>query len=140
MPDDYLPVSDTLPAAPKPVGRPFTSTNNPGRPKGAKNKSTVRKEQFKDKDVRAVATVVMAAAREGADWACKLVLPPQPKARGPLVTFPMPPLHTRQDCVDAMGGLLSATAAGLLSLDEAADCGIRSIADSDSERSRTAVR
>ena len=65
----------------------------------------------------------MAAAREGADWACKLVLPPQPKARGPLVSFPMPPLRTRQDCVDAMGGLLSATAAGLLSLDEAADFG-----------------
>jgi hypothetical protein len=78
-------------------------------------------EKLMSKDVKAIAAVVNKAALEGDLTAAKLVLErllPPPKSRGQIVQLPLPPIHTTADATAAMGSVIAAVAAGLLTIDE----------------------
>jgi hypothetical protein len=102
---------------PKVVGRPW-AVGNPGRKPGSRNKSTVRAEQFKSKDTKEVAAIVMAAAKKGEEWAVKYVMP-QPKERR--VTFPWRPIESKEDIGAAYDGLWAAVSSGQILISEAKD-------------------
>jgi hypothetical protein len=121
--EGFFTMTDTdtaLPAVRK-VGRPFTSENNPGRPRGSKNRKTLMAEKLLSKDVKAITEVVSAAAKAGDITAAKLVLErllPPPKSRSTLIKFPMPQIRTHDDAVAALGAVVEAVAQGLLTIDE----------------------
>jgi hypothetical protein len=106
-------------------GRPFEpgqSGNPNGRPKGARNKTTIAVEALLDNEAEALTRKVIDLALAGNMAAIRLcferLLPPR-RDRG--VAFDLPKIESAGDAVAASGAVLESRAAGTLSTGEAAD-------------------
>ena len=109
----------------KPRGRPFEpgqSGNPGGRPKGARNKTTIAAEALLDDEAEALTRKVVAMALDGNIAALRLcverLLPPR---RDRAVAFDLPKIESAADAVAASSAVLQGCAAGILAPDEAAD-------------------
>jgi hypothetical protein len=118
-------ISDAAVQPVKARGRPFEpgqSGNPSGRPKGARNKTTVAVETLLDNEAEALTRKVVAMALEGNIAALKLcierLLPPR---RDRAIEFNLPKIESAADAVAASGAVLESCAAGILSPSEAAD-------------------
>ena len=108
-------------------GRPFgtgTSGNPAGRPKGARNRTTVAVEEILDGEAEAITRKAIEMAKAGDTVALRLCLeriaPPR-KERA--VRFDLPPIETAADAVKASAALVQAVAAGELTTGQAAELG-----------------
>src|SRR5258707_283232 len=106
-------------------GRPFEpgqSGNPSGRPKGARNKTTIAVEALLDNEAEALTREVIELALAGNIAAIRLcferLLPPR-RDRG--VVFDLPKIESAADALAASGAVLESCAAGNLSQSEAAD-------------------
>ncbi len=108
-----------------PRGRPFEpgqSGNPSGRPKGARNKTTIAVEALLDNEAEALSRKLIELAKGGSMPALRLcferLLPPR-RDRG--VAFDLPKIESAADAVAASGAVLESCAAGTLSPGEAGD-------------------
>ncbi len=103
-------------------GRPF-QPGNPGKPKGARNKSAVMLEAMFDKEAQAVARKAIQMAKQGKLDAIRLVLDRAcPARRGRTVSgLALPPMRTIADAVAATGAIAAAVTTGTLTVAEARD-------------------
>ena len=106
-------------------GRPFEpgqSGNPSGRPKGARNKTTIAVEALLDSEAEALTRKVIELALAGNMAAIRLcferLLPPR-RDRG--IAFDLPKIESAADAVAASGAVLESCAAGTLSPGEAAE-------------------
>ncbi|WP_439925675.1 hypothetical protein [Nitrobacter sp. JJSN] len=105
--------------AAKTRGRPF-KPGNPGKPKGAKHKTTLFLENMTDEDRAAFVSMIIRQAARGCRASQKLIadrIEPTRKAR---VRFTLRPIATVDDVVAAFADIAAAVASGVLTLDEAA--------------------
>jgi hypothetical protein len=97
---------------------------NPGKPKGAKNKSTQLMEVIvaaNPEALKEIAEKVIEKARAGTPWACELLfnrLWPEPKPRGSFIQFELPALDKLSDVQTALNAVLQAVADGVISIEE----------------------
>ena len=107
--------------APATRGRPFAQ-GNPGRPKGARNKTTLAVEALLDGEAEAISRKAIAMAKGGDITAIRLcmdrIVPPR-KDRP--IPFPMPKMETAADAVRASASVIAAVAEGELTPSEAAE-------------------
>jgi hypothetical protein len=107
--------------ATKTRGRPFSS-GNPGKPKGARHKTTLLAEKLLQDDAEAVVKAVVNAAKGGDMTAARIVLDRiTPARRDNPVAFTLPRVTSAADAANAMGSILAAVAAGELSPSEGAE-------------------
>ena len=106
-------------------GRPFEpgqSGNPSGRPKGARNKTTIAVEALLDNEAEALTRKVIELALAGNMAAIRLcferLLPPR-RDRG--VVLDLPKIESAADAVAASGAVLESCAAGTLSPSEAVE-------------------
>ena len=118
-------ISDRPVQPAKARGRPFEpgqSGNPSGRPKGARNKTTIAVEALLDNEAEALTRKVIELALAGNMAAIRLcferLLPPR-RDRG--VAFDLPKIESAADAVAASRAVLESCAAGSLSPGEAAD-------------------
>jgi hypothetical protein len=105
--------------ATKTRGRPFSS-GNPGKPKGARHKTTLLAERLMQNDAENIVNAVLAAARDGDMTAARIVLDRiLPARRDNPVTFALPKIKRPADAVAASAALLAAVAGGRLTPGEA---------------------
>jgi hypothetical protein len=94
---------------------------NPGRPKGARNKTTLAIEQLLENEAEGIGRVVVEKALAGDPMALRLAVERlAPVRRGRPVKFSMPPVASAADVVAAIGSVIEAVARGELTPDEAA--------------------
>jgi hypothetical protein len=125
--------SNNTAITPKPRG---FQKGNPGRPKGAKNKTTIMCEKLMADDAKAIVKVVTDAAKGGDLTAARLVIDKlMPQAKSRRVEFPMPPIESLADVAEAYDGLWQAVSTGRLAIDEAQ--ALAGILDKQSEFLRT---
>ena len=106
--------------APKTRGKPF-DRGNPGRPKGARHKSTLAIEALLEGEAEAIGRVCIEKAKAGDPVALRLAMERiAPLRRGRPVSFALPPVASSADVMTAIDSVLHATAAGELTPDEAA--------------------
>ncbi|MEO9299006.1 hypothetical protein [Devosia alba] len=100
----------------------FTA-GNPGRPRGARHKTTVAVEKLLDADARAITKKAIDLAKGGDTTALRLCLERiAPPRRGrPVLVTGMPTVTTASDVPAAISFIIAAVAAGELTTDEAAD-------------------
>jgi hypothetical protein len=107
--------------APKTRGRPF-EPGNPGRPKGARNATTLAVEALLDGEAETLTRKAIELAKEGDLAALRLCLericPPR-KDRP--VPFTAPAINTAADAAKAAAAIVQAVAVGELTPSEAAD-------------------
>ena len=100
---------------------PGQSGNPAGKPKGARNKTTMAIEALLEGEADALARKVIEMAKDGDGPALRMCLdrlaPPRKDAP---VCFDLPPIKSVADAVEASSALLSAVAAGDGTPDEAA--------------------
>jgi len=103
----------------KPRGRPF-QPGNPGRPPGARNKTTQLAAQFADSHAEAVFQKLVELAKAG-DVACIRILIDRiwPVRRGQPVSVSMPPINSAQDLFPALASIWTGIRDGELTPDEA---------------------
>jgi hypothetical protein len=108
--------------APKPVrGRPFapgTSGNLGGRPRGARNRSTLISEALLEGEAEAIMQQVLELARKGDRTMlgkCFDRLVPRLRER----RFELPPINSAADKAAAIGAVLEAAAAGDITVSDA---------------------
>jgi hypothetical protein len=118
-------ISDASAQSAKARGRPFEpgqSGNPSGRPKGARNKTTIAVEGLLDNEAEALTRKVIELALAGNMAAIRLcferLLPPR-RDRG--VAFDLPKIESAADAVAASGAVLESCAAGTLSPSEAVE-------------------
>ena len=111
--------------AEKQRGRPFKkgqSGNPAGKPKGARNRSTVAAELLLDGESGELTRKMVELAKAGDTTALRLclerILPPR-KDRP--VSFPLPRIESAEDADKAMAAIVSAVASGELTPIEARD-------------------
>jgi len=118
-------VSETT--EPKQPGKPFTpgvSGNPAGRPKGARNKSTLALETLLDGQAEALTQKAIDLALAGDMAALRLCLDRiLPARKDRPVSIEMPTIDTAEDAKAASAALLAAVAAGSLTPSEAAEIG-----------------
>ena len=101
-------------------GRPFQE-GNPGRPKGAKHKTTILAEKLMADDVEGVVKAVIDAARTGDMAAARIILDRLvPVRKGRPVEIDLPEVRTAGDVLAAMGAVLDHVADGEITPDEGA--------------------
>lgn len=101
-------------------GRPFQE-GNPGRPKGAKHKTTILAEKLMADDVEGVVKAVIEAARSGDMAAARIILDRLvPVRKGRPVEIELPDVKTAADVLAAMGAVLDHVADGEITPDEGA--------------------
>jgi hypothetical protein len=102
-------------------GRPF-GPGNPGKPKGARHKTTLLAEKLMQDDAKEVVKAVIDAAKGGDMTAARLVLDRihPPRKDGP-VSFELPKIETVADALTASAAVLAAVATGDLTPGEAID-------------------
>ena len=102
-------------------GRPFAQ-GNPGRPKGARNKTTLAVEALLDGEAEKITRKVIELASDGDMAAVRLImdriLPPRKDRH---IQFPMPKMETAADAVKASASVIAAVAEGDLTPSEAAE-------------------
>jgi hypothetical protein len=92
---------------------------NPGRPKGARNKTTIVIEQLLESEGEAIARKAIERALAGDSVALRLCLERiSPVRRGRAITFPMPTIDSTADLAKAMGAILAGVASGTLTAEE----------------------
>ena len=100
---------------------PGQSGNPAGKPKGARNKTTLAIEALLEGEADALARKVIEMAKDGDGPALRMCLdrlaPPRKDAP---VCFDLPPIKSVADAVEASSAVLSAVAAGDVTPDEAA--------------------
>ena len=101
-------------------GRPFAK-GNPGRPRGARHRSTVAAEALLDGEAEALTRKAIERAKEGDTAALRLclerILPPR-KERA--IRLALPVLTSASDAADAMATITAAVADGDVTAGEAA--------------------
>src|SRR5262249_25441724 len=109
--------------AEKQRGRPFEpgrSGNPSGRPKGARNKTTLAVEALLDGEAEAITRKLTEKALQGDTTALRLCLERLvPARRDRVVAFDMPKIETAADAAKSSSAVLEACAAGILSPGEA---------------------
>ena len=131
-PTDEAPVTvlhenpDELPSS-KARGRSFKrgkSGNPAGRPKGARNRTTLAAEALLEGQAEAITQKVVDMALEGDLTAARMCLDRiLPIRRERRVSFDLPPINSAEDVVTAMRAIAAALASGELSPSEAAGAG-----------------
>lgn len=102
-------------------GRPF-QPGNPGRPKGARNRTTLALEALLDGEAEAITRKAVAMALTGDTTAMRLVMDRiMPPRKDRPVLFAMPKLETAADAVKASAALVDAVAAGDITPAEAGE-------------------
>jgi hypothetical protein len=105
--------------AEKTRGRPFLK-GNPGRPKGAQNRTTRLIAALLDGEAEAIGRKCIERAKEGDPVALQLAMERiAPVGRGRPVRFKMPALETVADLPKALGAVLTATSKGEITPEEA---------------------
>lgn len=105
--------------APKTRGRPF-KPGNPGRPKGARHKTTLAVEALLDGEHEALTRKAIEKALEGDTTALRLCLDRLAPARKDVpVSFTLPEIVCPADTVTASNAVLAAMAGGEITPDEA---------------------
>ena len=100
------------------------SGNPAGRPKGARNRTTVAVEQILDGEADALARKAIEPALAGDTVALRLCLERiAPAKRERPTPFALPKLETAADAVQASAALVEAVAAGELTTAQAAELG-----------------
>ena len=106
-------------------GKPFLagqSGNPAGRPKGARNRTTVALEKILDGDAESILRKAVEMAQEGDPTALRLCLDRLlPARKDRPITFALPPIVTTDDLPKATGNIVAAVAAGELTPGEAAE-------------------
>jgi hypothetical protein len=106
-------------------GRPFPrgkSGNSAGRPKGAKNRTTLAVEALLEGEAEDITRRAIERAKEGDLTAIRLCLDRVAPARKDRpVSFVLPEIETAEDSAKASSVILAACAAGILSPGEAAE-------------------
>lgn len=104
---------------PKPRGKPF-GPGNPGKPKGARHKTTLLAEKLMQDDAENIVNAVLAAAKGGDMTAARIVLDRiAPARRDSPVRFRMPTITAAADAAKAMGAVVAAVASGEVTPGEA---------------------
>lgn len=102
----------SLPEENSPRGRPFEK-GNPGRPRGARNKTTLMMEAMLDGQAQALLEKAVALALEGKPNMMRFVLGRiMPAAAGRTVSFELPEIKSSADAAAALAAVTSAIAAG----------------------------
>ena len=108
----------------KQSGRPFKpgqSGNPAGRPRGARNKTTIAAELLLEGEAESLTRMAIEKALEGDPFALRLclerIIPPR---RERPAQFDMPPLKERRDVKGAYAAVVEAVAAGELTPSEGA--------------------
>lgn len=100
-------------------GKPFRP-GNPGKPKGARHKTTLLAEKLMQDDADAVVKAVVDAAKGGDMTAARIVLDRiAPARRDSPVSFVLPKIESAAGAAKAMAGVLDAVADGELTPGEA---------------------
>ena len=95
------------------------SGNPAGRPRGSRNVALVALDRIGEEAAQDLLRSVISQARAGDMTAARIVLDRVwPARKGRPVTFAMPRLETARDIARAVGGILEATASGMLTIDE----------------------
>jgi hypothetical protein len=107
--------------AKKTRGKPF-EPGNAGRPKGARNKTTLAVEALLDGEAEAITRKAVEMALEGDVTAMRLVMDRimSPRKERPIM-FTMPKMETAADAVKASAALVDAVAAGDITPGEAGE-------------------
>src|SRR3712207_3259904 len=104
-------------------GKPF-QPGNPGKPKGARHKTTLAIDALLDGDAEKLTRKAIEMALTGDTVALRLCLDRlAPVRKNRPVMFTLPPIETTADVVKASAALLEAVASGELTPSEAADLG-----------------
>jgi hypothetical protein len=98
-------------------GRPFPK-DNPGRPKGARNKTTRAVESLLQGDAERIGQKCVEMALAGDATAMRLAMERIYPTRRARVQIALPPVKSVKDLPRALGAVLAAVAAGELSPDE----------------------
>ncbi len=102
--------------------QPGQSGNPKGRPKGARNKTTLAVEALLDGEAEAITRKAIEKAKDGDMSAVRLCLDRLvPTVKDRPVTFEMPGIDSAQDAAVAVGAVLRAVADGELTPIEAAE-------------------
>lgn len=98
--------------APKTRGRPFPKGNR-GRPAGSRNKASLVIERLFEGEAEAIGEAVLKLGRAGNARALQMIVDRiAPVRRDRPIEFPLPPITTAGDAVQASTALLQAVAAG----------------------------
>jgi hypothetical protein len=99
------------------------AAGNPGRPRGARHKTTVAAEKLLDGEAKALTRKAIELAKSGDSTALRLCLDRiAPARRGRTMTLPgMPKVQKARDVPPAIAFILDAVAAGEITTDEAGD-------------------
>jgi hypothetical protein len=101
-------------------GRPFRP-GNPGKPKGARHKTTLIAEKLMEQDAEAVSQRVIDMAKGGDMTAARLVLERiYPVRKGRPVHLELPTIETSLDLPVALSAILGAMGCGEITPEEAA--------------------
>ena len=101
--------------------KPGQSGNPAGRPKGARNRTTMAIEALLEGEAEELTRKAIDMAKEGDGPALRMCLDRlAPPRKDSPVCFDLPPIKTVADAVDASSALLSAVAGGDVTPDEAA--------------------
>ena len=115
-----LPAENT---AEKQRGRPFEpgQSGNPlGRPKGARNKTTLAAETLLEGEAEAIVRKLVEKAKDGDSTALRLSVERfMPARRDRAVAFDLPQISCAEEAVKASSAVIAACAEGTLSPDEA---------------------
>jgi hypothetical protein len=96
------------------------ATGNPGRPPGARHKTTVLAEKLMSEDAQHVVKAVIDAAKNGDMAAARIVLDRiAPARKDSVVAIKLPEIRTAKDAATAMAAIVSAVSAGEISPVEA---------------------
>lgn len=101
--------------------QPGKSGNPNGRPKGARNKTTMAIESLLEGEAEELTRKVIEMAKAGDGRALRLCMDRlAPPRKDSPVCFDLPPIKTVADAVDASSALMTAVAGGDVTPDEAA--------------------
>lgn len=105
--------------APKTRGKPF-EPGNPGRPRGARHKTTLAIEALLDGEHEALTRKAIEKALEGDTVALRLCLDRiAPARRDAPISFELLPVRTAEDTTTASAAVIEAVASGEITPDEA---------------------
>src|SRR5215211_4476584 len=107
-----------------PAWQPGVSGNPDGKPKGARNRTTVAMEALLEGDAEAITQKAIELAKGGDITAIRLCLDRLcPPRKDRYVSFAIPPLNSAADASRAAAAIVTAVASGELTPSEAAELG-----------------
>lgn len=107
--------------APRTRGKPFPP-GNPGRPRGARHKTSLFVEKLMQADAATIVKAVLDSAKGGDLVAARIVLDRiAPARRDNPLSFDLPKIESPSDAANAMGAILDAVANGEITPSEAVE-------------------